>query len=132
MVLRWYLKESWKCLLIPINGRSNLLCDMLVNEQYCNVLAFCELLESCLDCGYLCLGIHYQEILLLLFVNVSYPSKEETCDRIFISDDCNEVSVFEGRVRCHALFKLGDRWYEVHKAGITSDVSISSLHRRPP
>lgn len=49
MVLRWYLEESRKRLLIPINRRSDLLCNMLVNEQYCNVFAFCEFLESCLN-----------------------------------------------------------------------------------
>lgn len=80
MVLRRYLQESRKRLLIPINGRSDLLCDMLVDEQYCNVFAFCEFLESRLNCRYLCLGIHYQEILLQLFVDVSYPSKEEPGD----------------------------------------------------
>lgn len=102
MVLGWYFQQSREGVLVMVNSRSDLLCNMLVDEQYCNILAFREFLEGCLDGRHLCFGIYDQEVLLLLFVNVTYASKKKTCDRIFITNGSDEVPVLEGGVGRHA------------------------------
>lgn len=102
MVLGWYFQQSREGVLVVVNSRSDLLCNMLVDEQHCNILAFREFLEGCLDGGHLCFGVYDQEVLLLLFVNVTYASKKKTCDRIFITNGSDEVPVLEGSVGRHA------------------------------
>jgi len=80
MVLGWDLEKGRERLLVPIDCQSDLLCNMLVNEQDCYILAFREFLKGCLDGRYLGLGINDENVLLLMLVDVADAGEQKTCD----------------------------------------------------
>jgi len=79
MIFGGDLQECRKGLLIFVYSWSDLLCDMLIDQEDCNVLTFCELLKRSFNRGYLRFGIYDEEIFLLI-LNVSYACKEEPGD----------------------------------------------------
>jgi len=80
MILRWYLKHSWERGLVSFHGRSYSLRNVLVNQEDSDIFSFGELVEGRFYGRRLRLGINYEEVLLLMRVDMSYAGEKDTSD----------------------------------------------------